>query len=123
MRIARSTAFLMWLFVGANCTTVLLFCNDQFNSIDASFSIILNIGACPAFYTVLYTTSYVHNMSASLLVLICSTKISFVSYAYINNMYCIPLLLVTKKLPVKHLYILPVSGFSSHISTNTPLFS
>ena len=58
-------------------------------------------------------------MSASLLVFIGSTKIAFVSYAYSINIYCVPLLLVTGKNPVKSVYIFPVSGFSNPIAENT----
>ena len=58
-------------------------------------------------------------MSVSLPVLIGSTKIAFVSYAYIINKYCIPLLLVTWKRPVKSVHIFIVSGFSNPIAANT----
>ena len=53
--------------------------------------------------------------------LIGSTKIAFVSYVYSINMYCIPLLLVTVKHPVKSVHIFPVSGFASPIAANTTL--
>ena len=36
-------------------------------------------------------------------------------------MYCIPLLLVTVKHPVKSVHIFPVSGFASPIAANTTL--
>ena len=68
-----------------------------------------------------YKTAYVRNMSASLLVLMGSTKISFVSYAYSITIYCIPLLMVTGKLPVKSVYTFPVSGFARPIVENTKL--
>ena len=66
-----------------------------------------------------YKTSYSCNMSESLLFF--STKILIVSYVYSINMYYIPLLLVTGKLPVKSMYIFPVSGFASPIYANTLL--
>ena len=81
----------------------------------------LNFGACPVFYNVSYKTSYAHNMSESLFVLIGSTKTVFVSYKYSINIYCIPLLLVTGKLPVKSVYIFPVSGFANPIDANTKM--
>ena len=78
-----------------------------------------NLGACPEFSNFLYKTSYVHNMSVSLLVLIGPAAIVFVSYAYSINMYCIHLLLLTGKHPFKYLYTLPVSGFDIPIAANT----
>ena len=104
----------MWLCGGANCITVILFLNSQYNSVDASLSIMFNICACPTFSNASYKTS--------LLVLIGSTKIISVSYAYNINMYCIPLLLVTGKRPVKSVYILIVSGLASTIAEDTQLF-
>ena len=63
-------------------------------------------------------------MIESLLVLIGYTKISLVSCEYIIYMYFIPLLLVTVKLPVKYVYILPFPGFAIPIYANTQfLFS
>ena len=116
--IAHSDAFFMWIFSGANCNTFLLFCNSHFNAVDASLSIMFNFGACPEFSNISYNTSYICNMSASLLVLMGSTKITFVSYLYSINMYCILLLLVTGKLTVKYVYTFPVSGFASPRAEN-----
>ena len=78
-----------------------------------------NFFACPTFYNVSYKTPYVRNMSVSLLDLIGSINIALVSYAYSIHMECIPLLLVTGKLPVKYFYDLPVSGFTRPIAKNT----
>ena len=60
-------------------------------------------------------------MSTSLLVLMGSTKIAFVSYVYSINMYCISLLLVNGKHLVKSIYTFPVSGFARPIAENTRL--
>ena len=43
------------------------------------------------------------------------------SYAYIIDMYCIPLLLVTGESPVKYVYIFPLSVFDSPIAENTQI--
>ena len=50
----------------------------SFNDDDASLSIMFNFGVCPQFSNVSYKISYASNMSASLLVLVGSTKIAFV---------------------------------------------
>ena len=97
------------------------FLYQSLNAVDASLYIMFNFGACPEFSNVSYNKSYFRNMSASLLVLMGSTKISFVSYAYSTNMYWIPLSLVTGKRPVKYVYTFPVSGFSRTIVENTKL--
>ena len=94
------------------------FCDKRFNAVDAILYIMFKFETCPAFYNVYYKTSYACNISASLLVLIGSTKIEVVSYAYSINIYCIPLLLVTVKCPVKYVYILTVSCFANTIATN-----
>ena len=43
------------------------------------------------------------------------------SYAYIIDMYCIPLLLVNGESPFKSIYIFPLSGFDSTIAQNTQI--
>ena len=78
VRIASSTAFILWLCGGARCITVRFFCNIHFKAEDASFSIMFNFGTCPAFSNVLYETYYAHNIYVSLLVLVGSTKITIV---------------------------------------------
>ena len=118
MHIARFAAFLVWIFCGDSCTTVLIFCSGRFNAVYASLSIMFNSGVCPTFYNVSDKTSYARNMSASLLFLMVSAKISFVSYAYSINMYCIPLSMVTGKRPVKYVYTFPVSGSVWPIAEN-----
>ena len=100
---------------------LLFLLNNAFNTVDASLYIMFNVGACTAFYNVSYKTSYERNMSASILVLIGCTKTEFLLYAYSINMYCITLLLVTGKHPVKYVYIFPVFGFASPIAANTQL--
>ena len=60
-------------------------------------------------------------MSASLLVLVGSTKIALVTYAYSINMFFFLILLVTSKYPVKYVYNFLVSGSSSNIYANTQL--
>ena len=75
--IARFTTFILWMCGGASYTTVLLFCNIRFNAADDPLSIMFHFVACPAFAYVLYKTSYACNMSASLLVLMGSTKFDF----------------------------------------------
>ena len=107
---------------GVYFTTVIIFCDNCFNDFDHSLPIIFNLGACTTFYNVSYKTSYVRNMYASLLVLIGSTKIVFVSYVYNINMCFISLLLVIGKPPVKYVCIYPVSVFASTIAADTLLF-
>ena len=80
-----------------------------------------NFGAYPKIFNVSYKASYARNMYESLLVLVGSTKIVILSYAYSIHMYCIPLLLATGKLPFKYVYTFPVSGFASPIASNTLL--
>ena len=75
---ARYAAFIVWICGGASFTTALLCCISRFKAVDASFTTMINFGACPTFSNVLYKTSYACNMSVSLLVLMGSTKISFV---------------------------------------------
>ena len=110
MRIAHSDAFLLWICGGSIFSTILLFYNSRFHANHASLSIMFNFGAYPAFSNVSYKISYERNMSVSLLVFMGSIKIVFVSYSYSINMYCIPLLILTGKRPVKYVYTFPVSG-------------
>ena len=49
VHIARSDAFLLWICGGFSCTTDIIFFCFRFNAVDASLSIMLNVGACPAF--------------------------------------------------------------------------
>ena len=97
----------------------LFFVNSRFNDVDASFSIIFNFVACPAFSNVYYKISYARNISASLLVLMGFTKIEFLSYAYNINMYCIIQSLVNGNLPVNFVYTFPISGSDRLIASNT----
>ena len=122
VRIASSAEFLMQIFGGNICTTVLLFCNSSSNAVDYSLYIIFNFGECPTFSYVSYKTLYACNMSVSLIDLMGSPKNSCVSYVYSINMYWIYLLLVNGKLPVKSVETLPVSGSSRPIVTNTYFF-
>ena len=55
-------------------------------------------------------------MSASIFVFMGYTKIVFVSYTYSINTYWIPLLLVTGKHTVKHVYTFTVSGSARPIA-------
>ena len=116
--ISRSAVFILWVCGGASFTTVILFCKSCVNAAGASLSIIFNFGACPPFSNVSYKTSYARNMYVSILVLMVSTKISFVSYTYSINMYCIPLLLVTGKCPVKSVHTFPVTGSARPMAIN-----
>ena len=75
----------------------------------------------PHFLNVSFKKSYARHISATLLLLIGSTKIAFVSSAYIIDMYCIPLLLVNGESPFKSVYIFPLSGFDSPIAENTQI--
>ena len=87
VHIACSSAFILCLCGGSSFTTVIIFCNSSFNNVDASLSIMFNFSACPEFFNVSYKTFYTCNISASLLVLVGTTKMAYVSYAYSINMY------------------------------------
>ena len=104
---------------GGNCTTVFLFYNSHYNAVDASLSIMINFGACPEVSNVSYNTSSARNMSVSLLDLMGSTKIALVPYAYNMSMYCIRLLMVNGKSPVRSVYNFPVLGSDRPIASNT----
>ena len=77
------------------------------------------LGACTTFSIVFYKTSYERNMSTSLIILMGSTKITFVSYTYSFNMYYIHLLFVTGIRPVKSVYVFSVLVFAWSIGANT----
>ena len=66
-------------------------------------SIMFNFGACPAFSNLYYKISYARNMSVSINILMGSTNIGFVLYAYIINMYYITLLLAKGKRTIKYI--------------------
>ena len=116
MPIAHSTAFILWVCGGTSFTTVFIFCNSCFNFVDASFFIVFNFGAFTEFSHMSYTMLYARNMSVSLLVLLGYANISFLSYAYSINIYCIPLLLVNGKCSVKYVYNFLVLGSDKSIA-------
>ena len=58
-------------------------------------------------------------MSLSFLVLMGSNNIALVSYAYSISMYCIHLLMVNEKIPVRSVYNFTLSGSAMIISANT----
>ena len=118
MRIARFAAFILWICGGANFNTVFLLCNIHFNAVDASLSIIFNFGAFSEVYNVSYNTPYARNMSISLLVLMGSTNIVLVPYAYHIRMYYITLLLANGKHTVISGYNFPVSRSARPIVAN-----
>ena len=105
---SRFCCIFLWICGGDSCATVLIVCNSRFNSVDASFYIMFDFCACPTFYNVSYKKFYARNMFASLLVLMGSKNISFVSYAYSINIYLITPLLVNGGLPVKYVYTFQV---------------
>ena len=98
------------------------FLQQSLNAVDASLSIMFNFDACPAFYNVLYKTSYAFKMSVSLLLLMGNTIISYVSYACTISICCIPILLITGMLTFKSLYAFTVSVSDRYMAANKEFF-
>jgi hypothetical protein len=77
---------------------------NSFTAVDASLSIIWNLGCSPALVSCLYITVYAHTDSVSDLDFIGSAKMAFPSYSYNINTYLFPLLDVVGNLPVRSVY-------------------
>ena len=118
VHIVRSAAFCLWMCGGDNCIIVLLFCNNRFSSVDASFSIMFDVVTWPAVSNMSYNTSYAPTMYVSLLYLIGSTKTVLASYTYKFSMYWIPQSLVNGNIPVISVNTLPVLGSARLIAAN-----
>jgi hypothetical protein len=80
---------------------------NSFTAVDASLSIIWNLGCSPASVSCLYSTVYAHTASVSDLDFIGSAKMAFPSYSYNISTYLFPLLDVVGNLPVISVYTFP----------------
>jgi hypothetical protein len=80
---------------------------NSFTAVDASLSIIWNLGCSPASVSCLYSTVYARTDYVSDINFIGSAKMAFPSYSYNINTYVFPLLDVVENLPLRSVYKFP----------------